>query len=257
MDVIILGSGGGAPSRTRETSCVLVRDGDSALLLDAGTGVRRLVADGTLLGGVEELHVVLTHFHFDHVAGLPYLSWFCDGATIWAPGRWLYGRDSAAVLESLRRPPVAPSDLTDAFPIRELSPGSHALGSFELRASAQPRHWAPSAGLRVDDELAFVTDTPYEPSSARLAADVEHLLHEAWSSSRLPLHPDRDATAADAARVALEAGAGSLTLIHRNPTLEDRSALLADAAAIFERVALGEDGLVLPREAPAPSGRPN
>jgi ribonuclease BN (tRNA processing enzyme) len=46
----------------------------------------------------------------------------------------------------------------------------------------------------------------------------------------------------------VEAGAGSLTLIHRNPTLEDRSALLADAAAIFERVALGEDGLVLPRE---------
>jgi ribonuclease BN (tRNA processing enzyme) len=257
VDVRILGSGGGVPSRTRETSCVLVRDGDSALLLDAGTGVRRLVADATLLAGVRELHVVLTHFHFDHLCGLPYLSWFCDGATIWAPGRWLYSRNSAAILGSLRRPPVAPSDQTDAFPIKELFAGSQTMGPFELRASAQPRHWAPSAGLRVNDELAFVTDTPYEPSSVQLAAGVDHLLHEAWSSSRLPLHPDRDATSADAARVAVEAGAGSLTLIHRNPTLEDHSALLADAAAIFERVALGEDGLRLSREELAGRGRPN
>jgi ribonuclease BN (tRNA processing enzyme) len=38
MVVSILGSGGGAPSRARETSCVLVRNGNSALLLDIGSG---------------------------------------------------------------------------------------------------------------------------------------------------------------------------------------------------------------------------
>ena len=36
VDVIILGSGGGAPSPTRETSCVLVRDGDSATIWAPG-----------------------------------------------------------------------------------------------------------------------------------------------------------------------------------------------------------------------------
>ena len=115
-----------------------------------------------------------------------------------------------------------------------------------MRASGQPRHWAPSAGLRIDNEIALVTDTPYEPSSARLAEGVTHLLHEAWSSSRAPLYPDRDATAADAARVTVEAGARELTLIHLNPNLEDLSVLLDDAAAIFERVALGVDEMVLP-----------
>jgi ribonuclease BN (tRNA processing enzyme) len=246
MNVRILGCGGGAPSPTRETTCVLVRDEADALLLDAGTGTRRLIADRTLLDGTERLHVVLTHFHFDHVCGLPYLPWFCDRATIWAPGQWLYGRSSAAILESLRRPPVSPNDVTGAFPVEELQAGTQTIGAFTVRASAQPRHWAPSAGLRVDDELALVTDTPYEPSSAQLAAGADHLLHEAWSSSRSPLYPDRDATAADAARVALEAGAQSLTLIHRNPTREDPAALLEDAAAIFDRVALGEDELLLP-----------
>jgi ribonuclease BN (tRNA processing enzyme) len=46
--------------------------------------------------------------------------------------------------------------------------------------------------------------------------------------------------------VALEAGAGDLFLIHLNPRLEDLSILVADAAPIFERVALGEDELKLP-----------
>jgi ribonuclease BN (tRNA processing enzyme) len=224
---------------------VLVRDGAAALLLDAGTGAHRLIADPTLLDGIETLHVVLTHFHFDHVCGLPYLPWFCERATIWAPGQWLYDRSSAAILESLRRPPVSPNDVTDAFPVEELQAGTQTIGAFRVHAGAQPRHWAPSAGLRVNDELAFVTDTPYEPSSARLAAGVDHLLHEAWSSSRSPLYPHRDATAADAARVAVEADVQSLTLVHRNPTREDPSALLEDAATIFERVALGEDELTL------------
>lgn len=248
MRVSILGSGGGAPSAARETSCILVRDGNRALLLDIGTAARRLIADTSLLEGVGELHVVLTHFHFDHVCGLPYLPWFCDAATAWAPGRWLYDTDSAEILEPLRRPPVAPSDVTDNFPIKELNPGSQMIGEFEVRTSSQPRHWAPSAGLRINDHLAFVTDTPYEPSSAQLAEGVTHLLHEAWSSSRAPLYPDRDATGADAARVALEAGASDLTLIHLNPKLEDLSALRDDAAATFERVVLGEDEMVLPED---------
>jgi ribonuclease BN (tRNA processing enzyme) len=131
------------------------------------------------------------------------------------------------------------------YPVRELHAGEQLIGGFRVHASAQPRHWSPSAGLRVDDELALVTDTPYEPTSSELAAGVAHLLHEAWSSSRAPLYPDRDATAADAARVAAEAEVGGLTLIHLNPSLADLSALLADAAATFERVALGEDELTL------------
>jgi ribonuclease BN (tRNA processing enzyme) len=241
----ILGCGGGTPSAARETSCILVRGGNRALLLDMGSGARRLLTDSSLLEGVRELHVVLTHFHFDHISGLPYLPWLSVGATIWAPGKWLYDRDSSDILEPLRRPPVAPSDVTGTYRVNELAPGSQVIGGFEVRAGPQPRHWAPSAGLRIDDHLAFITDTPYEASSSGLADGVLHLLHEAWSSSRAPIYPDRDATAADAARVAREAGATDLTLIHLNPALDDLAPLLDDAGAIFERVAVGEDGLAL------------
>lgn len=245
MRVSILGSGGGTPSAARETSCILIRDGGRALLLDMGTGARRLLTDPSLLNGIGELHVVLTHFHFDHVCGLPYLPWLRAGATIWAPGKWLYDKESADILKPLRTPPVAPSDVTKTYAINELAPGSQMIDGFEVRANPQPRHWAPSVGLRIDDHLAFVTDTPYETSSSDLADGVIHLLHEAWSSSQAPIYPDRDATAADAARVAQEAGATDLTLIHLNPTLDDLRVLLDDATGTFERVALGEDEMRL------------
>jgi ribonuclease BN (tRNA processing enzyme) len=245
MRIVLLGTGGMAPSGSRETACTLVRDGRSALLLDCGTGARRLLGDRSLLDGIEEIDVVLTHFHLDHVCGLTYLPSLGVGARIWAPGAWLYGTDSSVLLRPLREPPISPTDTTVRFAVRELREGSQEIAGFTVRASAQPRHWGPSAGLRVDDALALVTDTPYERSSAVLSRGVRHLLHEAWSSSAEPLYPDRDATASDAARVAAEAGAGELTLIHLNPLVEDHSPLIADAVPIFERTRLGEDEVVL------------
>ena len=245
LSVVILGSGGRAPSVARETACVLVREQKRALLLDAGTGLRRLIADRTHIAGVDRLDVVLTHFHFDHVCGLPFLPLLEVQATIWAPGRWLYGTPSAAILEPLRRPPVAPDDVTAVYPVRELEADEQTVGGFAVRASPQPRHWAASAGLRVDDQLALITDTAYEPTSAALAAGVPHLLHEAWSTSSAPRYPDKDSTAADAGRVAREAEVGQLTLIHIDSQLPDPSILLADAADAFDRVSLGVDEMVL------------
>lgn len=155
------------------------------------------------------IDVALTHFHLDHVCGLAYLPALPVAATVWAPGAWLYGKASAELLAPLLEPPLSPFDVRPA--IRELS-ADQGIGAITLSARAQQRHWAPTAGLRVEDRLALLTDTGYDPGSAAFAAGVEHLLHEAW----LP-GDEHDASAADAARVAREAGAGRLTLVHLHP----------------------------------------
>ena len=80
-----------------------------------------------------------------------------------------------------------------------------------------PGTGAPSAGLRVGDDLAYVTDTPFETASIELARGVRTLFHEAWSSSDAPSGQEGDSTAADAARVAAEAGVERLVLVHLNP----------------------------------------
>ena len=214
-------------------------------MLDLGAGTRRLLTDATLRDGVGELHVPLTHFHLDHCCGLPYLANLSVRVTVWAPGRWLYDVDSADILGPLRRPPLAPTDATSTHTVKELREGRQQVDGFEVRASAQPRHWTPTAGLRIDDDLALITDTPYEPTSSQLADGVAHLLHEAWSFSAAPLHPDRDATAAEAAQVARDADVGQLTLVHLSPLLSGHAPLLEDARARFDRVTLGDDDPVL------------
>ena len=51
------------------TSCVGVRGREGTMLvLDAGTGVRRLSA--TLNGDLRRVDVLLTHLHMDHIQGL-------------------------------------------------------------------------------------------------------------------------------------------------------------------------------------------
>jgi ribonuclease BN (tRNA processing enzyme) len=179
-------------------------------VLDAGTGLHRLITEPERLAGVARIDLALTHFHLDHVCGLIYLPGLPVLPTIHAPGAWLYGTPSAKLLAPLLDAPISPSPLRPV--IRELRAGVQEIGAFTLTARAQPRHWHPTAGLRVFDRLALITDTGYDPGSAELARGVEHLLHEAWTPGDA-----FDASEEDASRVAREAGAGRLTPIHLHP----------------------------------------
>ncbi len=241
----LLGSGGWIPTSERETACTLVRDGEAALVLDAGTGLQRLVVDPALLDGVRRLDIVLTHFHLDHVCGLGYVPALPVRPTVWAPGAWLYGTPSGELLAPLLRAPISPFEPRELGEVRELEPGPQEIGTFGLTTRAQPLHWAPTTGLRVGDELALVTDTAYDPDSADLARGVAHLLHEAWSTSDEPVAADGDASAAEAGRVARDAGARRLTLVHVNPRWPDTDALLADARSLMPEAELGRDGTEL------------
>jgi ribonuclease BN (tRNA processing enzyme) len=241
----LLGSGGWIPTPERETACTLVRDGECALVLDAGTGLQRLVDDPALLEGVRRLDIALTHFHLDHVCGLAYVPALPVRPTVWAPGAWLYGTPSADLLAPLVCAPISPFEPEELGEVRELGEGPQAIGAFQLTARRQSRHWAPTAGLRVGDELALVTDTAYDPGSAELARGVGHLLHEAWSTSKEPVAVDGDATAAEAGRVARDAGAGRLTLVHLNPRWPDPDARLADARGLMPEAERGQDGAEL------------
>jgi ribonuclease BN (tRNA processing enzyme) len=251
MDAWLLGSGGWFPTDARETTSVFVRDGEHGLLLDAGTGARRLLTDSGLIAGVTSLDVVLTHFHLDHVCGLlylPALRTLCglEGhPRVWAPGRWLYDTPSAELLGAVLRPPLSPFEDPPVEAVHELGPGPQRVGPFEIRALAQPRHWSPTAGLRVNDKLALITDTAREAEHADFARGVTHMLHEAWSTSTAPVFSDHDATARDAATTTAEAGARNLTLIHLNPLIADLDALLADAREAFGDAQLGVDRLAL------------
>lgn len=55
-----------------DTTCAEVRVGDSILILDMGTGAIRLGERLEQEGFTGELHVLLTHTHWDHIQGWPF-----------------------------------------------------------------------------------------------------------------------------------------------------------------------------------------
>jgi ribonuclease BN (tRNA processing enzyme) len=245
MKAWLLGSGGWISTAERATTSVLARAGDRALVVDAGTGLHRLVTDRSLLAGAGRLDVVLTHFHLDHAAGLAYLPALERPVTVWGPGAWLYGTPSTELLRPLLEPPLSPFGPDELPAIGELGEGRQSVGGFDLRTRAQLRHSAPTAGIRIGDDLAVVTDTGYDEGTAELAGGVTHLLHEAWSSSAAGARAENVATGFDAGRAAEEAGAKELTLIHLDPRVVDHEPVLLDARRAFPAVRLGQDGIQL------------
>ena len=54
------------------TSCVEIRSGDHLLVCDAGTGIIPLGNELMQQDKIREMLVVLTHYHWDHICGLPF-----------------------------------------------------------------------------------------------------------------------------------------------------------------------------------------
>ncbi len=69
LDVLFLGTAGSSPSRRRGLPATLVRRGGDRLLVDCGEGTQRQLMRSVGLIELEEL--LITHFHADHVLGLP------------------------------------------------------------------------------------------------------------------------------------------------------------------------------------------
>lgn len=241
MLLLPLGTNGFIPSLGRQTMSFLVVDSGAALLLDAGSGVSRLLEApvAKALDGIERLDVLLTHYHLDHVVGLSYLPGVSRDrrVRIFAPAPPLTEGGPEA-LGTLIAPPLFPITL-DRWPMAvEVVPyGGPELeiGPFQLRVRAQ-RHPGGSAGVRIDDRLAYVTDTVVDPETAGFARGVGTLLHEVWLSAAEAEHEDAGRTGHSAvpgvADLARRAGIGRLVPIHHHPrrTAVEIEALARDLA---------------------------
>jgi ribonuclease BN (tRNA processing enzyme) len=243
MNVVILGSGGWIPTSRRETCSAYVREGTHVLLLDAGTGIKRLIENPELLQGVEHVDIVLTHFHLDHVVGLSYLPalLLAEPPTIWGPGKVNFGSATVDILDRLLGPPLfAASTAELSGAVRELGVGDHEIGPLRLATRVQELHTCPTLAVRLGDELTLCTDTAADAGNVEFAAGTRLLLHEAWHAARTSDDTNHSASG-EAARVARDACAERLVLIHVNPLQLSDEELLRDARAEFPAACVGLD----------------
>jgi ribonuclease Z len=69
LSAIFLGTGGSVPSARRSTASVMLIRGGKRLMFDCGEGTQRQLQRSLGLAQVDEIY--LTHFHADHILGLP------------------------------------------------------------------------------------------------------------------------------------------------------------------------------------------
>jgi ribonuclease Z len=69
LSAIFLGTGGSVPSARRSTASVMLARGGKRLMFDCGEGTQRQLQRSIGLAQVDEIY--LTHFHADHILGLP------------------------------------------------------------------------------------------------------------------------------------------------------------------------------------------
>lgn len=249
-DLTLLGSGGWAPSGRRETCCALIRRGQCALVLDAGTGLRHLLTTSELLDGVDELHIALTHFHLDHIIGVSYLPLLREArpnleVTVSGPGRCLYEASTSEILDGLLKSPLFGPKLKEMVDrVEELDLGAgKLLAGFDIDLRRQDLHRHPTVAMRVEDAVALCTDTAYDDENAAFCSAVAVLLHEAWFASDSTESTTHTA-AGEAARIAVAADVGRLLLIHVHPMLSADEQLLEPARRRFPRADVGHDLLV-------------
>jgi ribonuclease BN (tRNA processing enzyme) len=237
MRLITLGTAGWIPTVHRETTCLAVSDdGGGLVVFDAGTGLGRLASPTgqALLDGVESVHLVLTHYHLDHVCGLAYLPAVLQGRAlvVHAPPSSVNGTDPERALSELIRPPYNPGgwDAWEGIEVRELGAGDNEVAGHRLRLRGQ-EHPGTSVGYRLDDAFALATDTPPDEGTEELARGVTLLAHDCWYNDDDPstrtLHPSllpsfsSHSEVSAVASLADRAGVRRLLLMHLNPVYDE------------------------------------
>lgn len=135
------------------TSCVEVRVGDRVVICDAGTGIIPLGQSLMAQSEVRELSLILTHFHWDHISGLPFfLPAFSSDWTInvFAPGG-SKGEVERHISEQMRAPyfPVETENWLATINYLEPNNGTLNFGPIEVNPF-NVHHPGSTYGYRID-----------------------------------------------------------------------------------------------------------
>lgn len=243
-EAVMLGTGRAVPSPSQENTYFALLGQNSALLIDcAGSPYRRLQKAQIDPARISAL--IITHFHPDHVYGLPSLL-----LSLWLVGRKtpldLYGPEAAIHRAEQMMELYGYGTWPGMYPVHyhpiALTAGAAVLSNEDFEVTAAPGvHVIPAVGLRVRDKrtgaiFAYSSDTEPAPPIEELARGARLLIHEATGEN------SGHSSAEQAGSVAQKAGVQQLALIHYDPAVTPPRQMLRDARRHFNgRVSLARD----------------
>ncbi len=239
------------------TACLSIDRGDAILILDAGSGIRTLGRDLLARPALPEIHLLFTHFHWDHIQGLPFFEpLFHPEARI-----VLYSfhppEQLRAVLAGQMVAPYFPVDFQQVAGHLEFHQFEHstrtiaglAVQSFDLN------HPQRSQGYRISDgchSIVIATDHEHgaPDADARLNAIAQKADLLVYDAQYTPQEYEQrhgwgHSTWRDAVTVAREAGIPRVVLFHHDPAHDDDAleAILAEAQDVFPGTQSAREGM--------------
>jgi ribonuclease Z len=172
LAVTFLGTGGSVPSARRSTASVLVARGGERLLFDCGEGTQRQMQRS--LGLVQADAIYLTHFHADHILGLPGLLKTYDLTDRQVPLK-IYGPPGLTELFQIFSPLIGrlgfALDLVEVGPGDAIDHDSYEVRPFEAAHSGRANGYAlieAERPGRFDPDAAAAAGVAEGPAYAAL-----------------------------------------------------------------------------------------
>ena len=222
------------------TVSVDVRLADGTIvLLDAGTGLRKLGADLLREQASGSYALLLTHLHWDHILGIPFFPPLYRPEThiqIYPMGSDVHQQAAQRrVLFDGIHFPVRAADIPARIDFVDDPGEPWRIGSALVRRVAL-NHPGGAQGFRIDDEdgrsIAYLTDNELSPPGpvdtsldalARFAEGVDLMIHDAqYLPADMPAKRGwGHSTVDDVLRLGRRAGARHLALFHHDPERDD------------------------------------
>jgi len=243
------------------TPCVEVRCGERLFVIDAGTGLSAL---GASLGEAapEEVDILLSHLHLDHVGGLPFFKPATLGERVirtWCGN--LGGRSAEAALDRLYAPPLFPVRL-DQLPARFEHHGFKAGETLRFEkgrtvATHPLNHPDGATGYRFDHRgrrVCYVSDIehgdPWPPQGlARFVENADLVIYDGmFTEAEYPVCRGwGHSTWEKGVQLARRAGVQALAIIHHHPQHDDDRLRGIEAAmqAVMPSAFLAREGRAL------------
>ena len=246
------------------TSCVAVRCGDTHLVLDAGTGLRGLGED-LLRQGIDDVALLLSHTHWDHIQGLPFfVPLYLPKTRLSVYAQRQPGSSLADVLARQMSAPVFPvsfAELTSRVMTQDLHSGAQfVIGPARIMAQ-RLNHPGGVLAYRIEHggrSVVYATDTEHyacvDPALLALARGCDVLIYDSQYT------PDEYAGASGPAKVgwghstyvagaelARAADVGRYVLFHHDPKRSDAQVAEIESAAqrLFPDAVAAREGMIL------------
>jgi ribonuclease BN (tRNA processing enzyme) len=230
------------------------------LVIDAGTGLRTLQNEARERPGPQRFTVLLTHYHWDHIQGLPTFGGIYDpGVRVDLYGPPCNEKTPTEALGDVMKPPWWPVPVDKASGVRvHALEESMKVGAVRVHQMGLS-HPQRSVAFRLDADRSIVIATDHEAGEAseiddalaEFASGADVLFHDAQYTPEEHLADKKGWGHSDweqAARAARAAGVGRLILTSHDPdrTDEEVDAIRYEARRLFTPVDAAFEGMTLP-----------